>query len=332
MDHYSSKWMSSLIADNEQETSPARRRFLISAGVCAAALIAKPKILRAQGTSPVSVLLKAAATAKLSVQPIRDKLSVIEGSGGNIAVLTGPDGKVLIDAGIAASKAQLQQALSGISSDPIKHLINTHWHFDHTDGNAWLHAEGASILAQENTKKHLSTSVFVGSNWQYTFPPAATGALPARVFVSEENLTLNGKKLHLKHYGTAHTDSDIHVHFVDEGVLHVADTWWNGLYPFIDYWSGGSIDGMIAASKRNLALTDNKMVVIPGHGAVGNRAQMLEYHEMLTTIRAKVADLKKQGKSVAEAISAHPSAAFDEKWGKAVIPPDVFVALVYQGV
>ena len=129
-----------------------------------------------QGESPVVIIRNAAVTAKINVTKLRGNVSVLEGSGGNIVVLTGRDGKVLVDAGITASRSQITEALATLSDDPVKHLINTHWHFDHTDGNEWLHSIGAEITAQENTRKHLSVSTRV-EGWNFTFPPA-----PAVVF------------------------------------------------------------------------------------------------------------------------------------------------------
>jgi glyoxylase-like metal-dependent hydrolase (beta-lactamase superfamily II) len=125
---------------------------------------------------------KEAATAKVTVQSLRGNISILSGAGGNMAVLTGPDGKLLVDAGILTARPHLSEALMIINGDPIKQLINTHWHFDHTGGNEWVHEAGASILAHENTRKHLSESTRVEGNWQYTFPAAPAGAIPSTVF------------------------------------------------------------------------------------------------------------------------------------------------------
>jgi glyoxylase-like metal-dependent hydrolase (beta-lactamase superfamily II) len=199
------------------------------------------------------------------VHPLRRNISVLEGSGGNIAVLTGKDGKLVIDAGFTVSKPRIAPALDSLSADPISQLINTHWHVDHTDGNAWLHAAGAAITAHENTKKHLSTSTRV-DDWSYTFPPARPEALPTTTFRDVHRLHHNDTALALEYYGPAHTDSDISVVFDEADVIHVGDTWWNGFYPFIDYSTGGGIDGMIRATKWNLSAVTDKTIIIPGHG------------------------------------------------------------------
>ena len=282
-------------------------------------------------TGIVPMMINAASQARIEIHPLRRNISVVEGSGGNIAVLTGKDGKLLIDAGFTVSKPRMAPALDGLSADPITQLINTHWHIDHTDGNAWLHAAGAAITAHENTRKHLSTSTRV-DGWSYTFPPAPAEALPTTTFRDAHHLHHNDSTVALKYYGPAHTDSDISVVFEEADVILVADTWWNGFYPFIDYSTGGSIDGMIRATERNLAVVTDKTIIVPGHGPVGNRAGLSEYYRMLVAIRENVATLKRQGRSLEETIAAKPTAAYDAKWGQFLMTPAIFTRLVYSGV
>jgi glyoxylase-like metal-dependent hydrolase (beta-lactamase superfamily II) len=291
-----------------------------------------PREAFAEARGLVSLIKDSAATSPIVTHRLRNNISVLEGSGGNIAVLTGPDGKVLIDAGIGVSRVQVTKALAELGADPVTHLVNTHWHFDHADGNDWLHSAGAKIIAQENTRKHLSEVQRV-EDWDYNFLPLPTGGIPSEVFANERSLKLNGASIGLKYYGRAHTDSDISVTFAEANIVHVADTYWNGIYPFIDYSTGGSIDGMIAASDANLAATNNETIIIPGHGKpVSNRAELSEFRDMLVAIRDNVAKLKKQGKSRDETVAAKPTAAFDAKWGQFVIDPGFFTRLVYEGV
>jgi glyoxylase-like metal-dependent hydrolase (beta-lactamase superfamily II) len=274
----------------------------------------------------------AAATAEIKVHRLRGNVAVLEGSGGNVAVLTGPDGKLLVDAGIAVSKQNMTKALASLGPNPIRHLINTHWHFDHADGNEWLHSEGASIIAQENTRKHLMAAQRV-EDWDYDFPPSPSGAIPAEVFKADRTLDLNGSNLVLKYYGPAHTDGDISVRFTNQDIFHAADTYWNGIYPFIDYSTGGNIDGMIAATKANLDATTDSTIIISGHGQpVSNRTELKDYSDMLTAIRENIADLKKQGRSLEDIIAAKPTSRFDAKWGQFVIGPAFFTKLVFEGV
>lgn len=307
----------------------SRRRFLVSSGLLTSAFIFRPGRCFAAGESPVTIIRGEAATAKISIQKLRGNVSVLEGSGGNIAVLSGPDGKLMVDAGI--TRPAVEKALASLGPEPVKHLINSHWHFDHTDGNEWLHSVGAEITAQENTRKHLSKTTRVDV-WNFTFPPAPTGALPTKVFKDELKLALNREELVLKHYRPAHTDSDLSVQFGNTDILHVADTWWNGYFPFIDGNTGGSIDGMIRATESNLARVTDKTIIIPGHGPVGGKPQLMEFRDMLVTVRDRVATLKKEGRSVDEVVAAKPTAAYDAKWGGFVIDGGTFTKLIYAGV
>jgi glyoxylase-like metal-dependent hydrolase (beta-lactamase superfamily II) len=229
----------------EPSTGINRRRFLATGSATFAAACLAPRSMFAQEDNLVEHAFKVAASAKVSVKALRRNISVIYGAGGNIAVLTGPNGKLLIDAEIVTARPNVAAALASINADPVKQLINTHWHFDHTGGNDWLHQAGASILAQENTRKHLLKSTRVEEVWQYTFPAAPPGAIPTTVFQEDHTVHANDSTLVLKHYLPAHTDSDISVHFTEADILHTGDTFWNRSYPYIDYSTGGSIDGAI---------------------------------------------------------------------------------------
>ena len=308
----------------------SRRQFLISSGVTvAAACLAPPRLFAQQGL--VEMAFTASATAKITVQTLRRNISVLIGPGGNIAVLTGPDGKLLIDAEVITARPNVVAALASINADPIKQLINTHWHFDHTGGNEWLHQAGASILAHENTRKRLSADTRV-EGWVYTFPAAPAGAIPTSVFQDEHTVRANGSTLALKYYGPAHTDSDISVHFTEADVLHTGDTFWNRNYPFIDYSTGGSIDGQIRAAEANLAKVSATTIVIPGHGAAGGKADLMLFRDVLVEAREKVAQLKKQGRTLEEVITAKPTARYDAEWGQSFQSPKSFLGWVYQGV
>ena len=285
----------------------------------------------AQATSPVDKINEAAATAAISVEKLRGNISVLFGSGGNIVVLTGPDGTLLVDTGIAVSRARIQAALDRISDGPMKFLINTHWHWDHTDGNEWVHSLGATIIAHENVLKRLSSTTRV-EDWNYTFQPWPTGGRPTVVFKREKILNFDGETIVLKHLGPGHTDGDISVYFNNADVLALGDIFWNGYYPFIDNSVGGGIDGMIRWVNATLVSVTDKTIIIPGHGLVGNRAQLLEFRDMLVAIRENVSRLKKQGKSIEEVVAAKPTAGYNDKWGGYVIDGDFFTRLVYAGV
>jgi glyoxylase-like metal-dependent hydrolase (beta-lactamase superfamily II) len=291
-----------------------------------------PRQAFAEARGLVTLIKDSAASSPVTSYKLRGNVSALEGSGGNIAVVTGPDGKVLIDAGISVSRPQLTKTLSGLGPEPITHLINTHWHFDHTSGNEWLHSVGAKIIGHENTRKHLSEIQRV-EDWDYNFLPLPSDAIPSEVLRANRKLQLNGGSIELKAYSPAHTDSDLSVTFAEAGILHTGDTYWNGVYPFIDYSTGGSIDGMIAASDANLAASTDSTIIIPGHGKpVSNKSELKEFRDMLADIRDKVAALKKAGRTLPETVAAKPTAAHDAKWGQFVIDPAFFTKLVYEGV
>ena len=314
----------------------SRRGFCICCAAAAGSVATggwlSPSRAYAEARNIVDLIRDEAAKTPIKVHKLRGNVSILEGSGGNIAVLTGSDGKVFVDAGITASRPRILEAANGLSRDPISHLINTHWHFDHADGNEWLNGEGAAIVAHENTKKHLLSAQRV-DDWDFNFPASPLAAIPSEVFSAEKTLTLNRTTIHLKYYSPAHTDSDISVNFSEAEILHVGDTYWNGFYPFIDYSTGGNIGGMIKATEENLAAVTDQTIVVPGHGnPASNRSELAAYRDMLVAIRDNVARLKQQGRSLEEAIAAKPTAAFDAKWGQFVITPALFTRLVYQGV
>ena len=309
----------------------SRRRFIASAGLAATAVCVVPHRVFGGGESLVVVSRKAGETANITVQTLRRNISALIGSGGNIAVLPGGDGKLIIDSGFLGTRNKIAAALSNLSPDPIKHLVNTHWHFDHTDGNEWMHSAGATITAHENTGKHLSTSTRV-EDWNFTFPASPAGAIPTEVFNADKTLQLNGATIALKYYGPSHTDGDVSAYFIEADLLHTGDTWWNGHYPFIDYSTGGNINGMIKAAEANLAMVTDKTIVIPGHGPVGGKTEMIEYRDTLASIRDRVAALKGEGKSLDEIVAAKPTAAYDAKWGTGFVNGEFFTKLVYKGV
>lgn len=313
-----------------QDIKISRRNFLATSGMFTASFLYEDWDL-VKPVSPVTIIITAAAKTPITVQKLQENFSVLLGSGGNIIVFNGPEGKLMIDAGISVSKDKIKKALAGISDQPVKHLINTHWHFDHASGNEWIHQTGATIIAHAKTRANLMKTIRV-EDWNHTFTPAPKGALPTILFDNEHTLHMNGETIKLHHYGPAHTDCDTSVHFENADVLHVADTWWNGHYPFIDHNSGGNIKGMIRAANGNLQHVSAKTIIVPGHGPVGNKEQMIEYRDMLEDITAKIESLKKQGRSLKEIVASKPTKSYDAKWGTYVIDPDLFTKLVYRGV
>lgn len=290
-----------------------------------------PAPVFAQAVSPVIKINEAAAKDAVTVQPLRGNISVLMGSGGNIVAFTSPEGKLLVDAGIGVSQAKIQAALADISPAPLKYVVNTHWHWDHTDGNTWAQAAGATIIAHENVRKRLSTVTRV-DDWNYTFPAAPAGGRPGITFKTDLTLAFGDETIVVNSIGLGHTDGDAWVYFTNADVLALGDIFWNGYYPFIDNGTEGGIDDMIRWVNGALVRVTDKTIIVPGHGPVGNRAQLIEFRDMLVAIRQNVAHLKKQGKSLDEVIAAKPTAAYDAKWGGYVIDPAFFTRIVYAGL
>ena len=281
--------------------------------------------------SPFSDINAAAAAGPIRIVHVRGPIHMLSGSGGNIGVLSGRDGLLMIDAGIALSEQRIQAALSSIGSGRVRYLINTHWHWDHTDGNVWLRRAGATILADPIAVRRLTQTNRI-VEWEHTFTPIAKASLPNEMVSGDRTIRFDGENLLIRHYRPGHTDGDMSAYFAQSNVLQTGDTFWNGMYPFIDYATGGSIDGAIRAINTNLAMAQRDTLVIPGHGPLGSRSDMVAFRDMLVAIRGKVAALKAQGRSADQVVAAHPTAAFDATWGRSVISGALFTRLVYRGV
>jgi glyoxylase-like metal-dependent hydrolase (beta-lactamase superfamily II) len=279
----------------------------------------------------VDTVNAAAARDPIVAHPLREGITELEGSGGNITVLSGSDGKFMVDSGIAVSKSKIKAALDALGSASVKYVVNTHWHWDHADGDAWLHADGATIIATPKTVEYLTRASRV-DEWEHTFPPVAEGGVPTEILTAGKVYRLDGETIVVNPLKPSHTDGDLFVYFKKGDVLATGDAFWNGHYPFIDNGHGGGINGTIAAIEGFLRLATDRTLIVPGHGPVGNRAQLREYLRMLISVRDKIRVLKTQGKSLTEVIAANPTASFDAKWGTFIITPSRFTAVVYQGV
>jgi cyclase len=268
------------------------------------------------------------AANPLVTTKLRENIYLLSGPGGNMVVLNGPDGKLLVDSSVSSVAPKIKAAMDSFGPAPLKILVNTHWHFDHTDGNAAMHDYGAAILAHENTRKRLSTPQDIPA-FSLHFDAAPAAAWPQQTFTDATKLYLNGDELSLVHFASAHTDSDIYVRFEKSNVLHMGDVWFAGTYPFIDAGTGGNIDGMIAGSARGISLADADTKIVPGHGPVGDKAALTRTHDMLITIRDRIKALKTAGKSQQEAVAAKPTADLDATWAKGSVNGDAFTTFVY---
>lgn len=281
--------------------------------------------------TPYSDINEAAARSPITVHHLRGGVSMLDGSGGNIGVLSGKEGLLMVDAGIAVSQAKIAAALRSLGGGHVRYLINTHWHWDHTDGNAWVRRSGATVLADANVIRRLQQTIRI-PEWQHTFTPVPKAGLPNRAIAGLKVLRMNEEAAVIRHYPRSHTDGDVSVYFRRADVLQTGDTFWNGVFPFIDYPTGGSIDGAIRAANINISLAGPQTLVIPGHGPVGNRADLVAFRNMLVDVRDSIAALRKRGMSLQQVQAAKPTAPYDAKWGRSVISGQLFTSLVYRGV
>jgi glyoxylase-like metal-dependent hydrolase (beta-lactamase superfamily II) len=310
-----------------------RRSFLQLSAIAGAAAVL-PRWMNAQSaTLPDRVLQGRAASLNklIATTKLYDNVYLLlQGVGGNMALQTGPEGNILIDSNFSTAVPKIREAIAAVSHDAPDALMNTHWHYDHTDGNESLHAAGFTIFAHRNTRNRMSTAQTIPF-FHLVMPASPAGALPSITFDESMHAWHNGDSLDLVHFDPAHTDSDIYVHFHNANVLHVGDIWFNGMYPFIDEATGGAIGGMIHASEKALAIADSSTKIIPGHGPLGSKADLQKYRDMLSSIRDKVAALKASGASEQEAVAKKPTADFDPIWSKGFfVNGDVFTGLVYR--
>ncbi|MGC2160398.1 MAG: MBL fold metallo-hydrolase [Silvibacterium sp.] len=319
-----------------------RRNFLANSAIAAASVLAmqNPLFAAQAGDSPqdnaqqaqqtlLQSMRAAAATASIQATKLTDTLFLLQGVGANIVVLNGPDGKLLIDAGISTGAHRLLETLTKLAPHPIKLLVNTSWLFDHTDGNAAMNAAGAFIIAQENTRLRLSTSQKVPM-FNLDLPSAPASALPQQTFAEDEKLYFNNDELDLVHAPNASTDSDVFVHFVNANVIHTGELWFNAAWPFIETTSGGTINGMIQGVDRMLDLADDRTKLVPSHGKPGNKADLAGYREMLSTVANRVEKLKIAGQALDQVIAAKVTADLDSQWSHGEMTPTMFLTAVYN--
>lgn len=270
------------------------------------------------------------AAPDLSVQPLGDGLALLSGAGGNIAVLRGADGLLLVDSGLAPLAAALEARLRAMAPLPVKVLINTHYHSDHTGANLNFGRAGARIIAHENTLRRLSTVQHSAALDRDTQPLAAE-ARPNAPFADSGALIYAGESVSYRHLPPAHTDGDTTVRFEKAGVYHTGDLFFNGIYPFIDYPAGGSIERMIAAAGIILDSVDGSTRIIPGHGPLAGRSDLRAFRDMLSGVAERITRLQQQGKTLEEAQAAEPTKPWDAKWGGGFMKPAQFVKLIWDG-
>ena len=267
---------------------------------------------------------------EIKVEQLAPGVAVLFGAGGNIGLSHGEDGNVIVDDQFAPLTDKIAAAVGAIDPDPIRFVINTHWHFDHTGGNENFGKRGSVILAHDNVRARMSADQVIAA-LDAKVPASPKAALPVVTFGDGVTLHLNGDTLHVVHVADAHTDGDSLVHWQKANVLHMGDTFFHReSFPFIDLSSGGSIDGLIAAAGRGLTFANDGTKIIPGHGPVATRADLAAYRAMLVDIRARVEAGIAAGRSLAQIQAAKPAARYGMPDG--FIKPDQFVQFVHESL
>ncbi len=258
---------------------------------------------------------------------------MLVGAGGNMGLSVGEDAVFLVDDQYAPLAPKIKAAIAAITAKPVKFVLNTHFHFDHTGGNEALGKEGALIVAHDNVRRRLNADQlisFVGSTAPQPASPKV--ALPVITVPGAISFHINGEEVNAFHVANAHTDGDLIVHFKGGDIVHMGDVFFNGSYPFIDAGSGGSPLGMIAAFDRVLALAGAQTKIIPGHGPLADKAALQRTRDMLSTLVARIQAERRAGKTDEQIRNAKPTADYDEAWGKGFIKPEQFVQLVLNGL
>jgi cyclase len=256
---------------------------------------------------------------------------MLEGYGGNLAVMTGEDGVLLVDDQYAPLTDRILAAIAVIDPGPVRFLINTHWHFDHTGGNEQLGGMGSVIVAHDNARQRMSADQFMAVI-DRTVPALPEGALPVVTFNDQVTFHFNGEDVTAYHVAKAHTDGDSIIHFPASNVIHMGDNFFNGSYPLVDLSNGGSVTGMVGAVQFALGLCESGTRVIPGHGPLANCADLESFGQMLADATERVRELMASGKSLDEIITMHPNAEQDERLGTGFIKPDQFTRFIYDSL
>jgi cyclase len=268
---------------------------------------------------------------EVKAEKVAEGVYMLTGAGGNMGLSVGKSGTYLIDDQYAPLSDKIVLAIRLITPDPVRFVVNTHWHGDHTGGNENMGKAGALLVAHENVRRRMSTEQFMGA-FGRKVEPSPEGALPVVTFTDAVTFHWNGDEIRAYHVPPAHTDGDVIIHFVKADVVHMGDVFVNGGYPFIDTSSGGRIDGVIGAAELVLAGIGEKTRLIPGHGPLGTKADLQAWHDGLKTLRDRIAKLKAEGKTRDQAIAAKPTADYDAKWGTGFMKGDTFTGLVYDSL
>ncbi len=268
---------------------------------------------------------------EITTTDLGDGLFMLMGEGGNLGLSIGDDGTFLIDDQYAPLSAKIQAAIAAVTDTPATYVINTHWHGDHTGGNENFGKAGAVIVAHDNVRKRMSVDQVMEA-FNRNIPASPDDALPVITFSETVTFHFNGQPVRATHMPNAHTDGDAVIKFEDSNVLHTGDLFFNGMFPFIDFGSGGNITGVIDAQEAILGMTDDSTKIIPGHGPLATKADLAETRDKLKKIRAAIKPLMDQGLSMEEIVAKKPLSGLDLGWPPGFLTEDQFVQTVVAGL
>jgi cyclase len=268
---------------------------------------------------------------EIKVEKVAEGVYMLTGAGGNIGVSVGDDGIVIVDDQFAPLAPKIQAALKGIADKPVRFLLNTHYHFDHTGGNAEFGKTGSTIIAHENVRKRLAEGYTI-KRFNMTEPPASKEALPVITFDRSATVHLNGEDIRALHFPHGHTDGDSVIFFPKANVVHMGDDFFAGMFPFVDLDGGGSVRGYIEAIEGILKLTKPDTKFIPGHGPLSTADDARKYVTMLKETRAIVADAVRRKMKPEQMKANKILAKYAEPYGKGFIKTDDWVDILYADV
>ena len=254
---------------------------------------------------------------------------MLQGQGGNIGVSAGQDSLFIIDDQFAPLTEKITAVITALAARPVQFVLNTHWHGDHTGGNENFGKAGALIVAHDNVRRRMSVEQFMEA-FNRRVPASPKEALPVVTFSERVTFHLNQDHIHAYHVEPAHTDGDSEIHFHHANVFHMGDLFFNGSYPFIDLSSGGSFTGMLAAVEGVLEKADGNSKIIPGHGELATRQELVAYRDVLKAVKERVSKLIAEGKSLEQVLETQLTAEFDETWGAGFMNPQTFLTIVLQ--
>ena len=295
------------------------------------------RLLAALCLTSLALVAQAQGTdfSKVEIETIKfnDSTYMLLGAGGNIGLSVGDDAVFIIDDQFAPLAPKIKAAVARITAKPVQFLLNTHFHFDHTGGNEAFGKDGALNVAHDNVRRRMSSLQLISLVGQVSRQEASPKvALPVVTVANELTFHINGEEVYAFHAPRAHTDGDLIVHFRKGDIVHMGDTFFNGMYPFIDTGSGGSADGVVAAADRVLALAGDKTRIIPGHGPLASKADLQDYRDMLAAVTQRIKTLRRGGQSDERIRAANPTAEFDARFGGGFIKPAAFVTMMLEAV